>query len=126
MTMWRMCIACSIPKARKTHSEYVIRIAFHSNHQMAFHPAVRGYFLPRTVVAWIGRGGTIAWPPRSPDLTPLDFSVCGYVKDKVFVPPLSAILEELRARITEAVATIGADVSHGIWDEIAYIWDIAA
>lgn len=25
---------------------------------------------------WIGRGGTIAWPPRSPDLTPLDF-FCG-------------------------------------------------
>jgi hypothetical protein len=25
---------------------------------------------------WIGRGGPIAWPPRSPDLTPMDFS-CG-------------------------------------------------
>jgi hypothetical protein len=22
---------------------------------------------------WIGRGGPIAWPPRSPDLNPLDF-----------------------------------------------------
>jgi hypothetical protein len=22
---------------------------------------------------WIGRGSTINWPPRSPDLTPLDF-----------------------------------------------------
>ena len=22
---------------------------------------------------WIGRGSTIKWPPRSPDLTPLDF-----------------------------------------------------
>lgn len=29
---------------------------------------------------WIGRGGPIAWPPRSPDLTPLDF----FLKDKVF------------------------------------------
>jgi hypothetical protein len=28
------------------------------------------------VVAWTGRGGTIFWPPRSPDLTPLDFSLC--------------------------------------------------
>ena len=28
-----------------------------------------------TVVAWIGRGGTIAGPPQSPDLTHLDFSV---------------------------------------------------
>jgi hypothetical protein len=22
---------------------------------------------------WIGRGGPVAWPPRSPDLTPVDF-----------------------------------------------------
>jgi hypothetical protein len=76
------------------------------------------------VVAWIGRGGTIAWPPRSPDLTPLDFSVCGYVKDKVFVPPFPESLEELRERITKAVATIYGDMSHRIWDEIACSWDI--
>ena len=34
----------------------------------------------RQMVAWFGRGGIIAWPPRSPDLTPLDLSVSGYVK----------------------------------------------
>ena len=28
MTIWRMCIACWIPKATNTHSEYVILIAF--------------------------------------------------------------------------------------------------
>ena len=43
----------------------------------------------RQMVAWIGRSETIAWPPRSPDLTPLDFSVWGYVKDQVF-PPTSS------------------------------------
>ena len=26
---------------------------------------------------WIGRGSTINWPPRSPDLTPLDFYLWG-------------------------------------------------
>jgi len=30
----------------------------------------RTSYLNRTVVACVGRGGTIAWPPRSPDLTP--------------------------------------------------------
>ena len=35
-------------------------------------------YLNRTVIAWIGRGGTIAWPPIFPDLTPPDFSVWGY------------------------------------------------
>ena len=28
MTIWRMCIACWIPKATGTHSEYVTLIAF--------------------------------------------------------------------------------------------------
>ncbi|KAL4111909.1 hypothetical protein QTP88_015780 [Uroleucon formosanum] len=29
-------------------------------------------------------GGTIAWPPRSPDLTPLNFYFWGYMKQKVY------------------------------------------
>lgn len=33
---------------------------------------------------WIGRLGPILWPPRSPDLTPLDFFLWGYLKDRVF------------------------------------------
>jgi hypothetical protein len=57
-------------------------------------------------------------------LTHLDFSVWEYVKDKVFVPPLTASLEQLQARITEAVATIDEDMIHMISDEIAYSWDI--
>jgi hypothetical protein len=46
-----------------------------------FHREITSY-LSRKVVAWIARGGKIAWPPLSPDLTSLDFSVWGYVKDK--------------------------------------------
>ncbi|GBO98416.1 Transposable element Tc3 transposase [Eumeta japonica] len=30
--------------------------------------------------SWIGRDGPIPWPPRSPDLTPLDFYVWGRAK----------------------------------------------
>jgi hypothetical protein len=41
-------------------------------------------YFNRTVIAWIERGGTIAWPPRSPKSTSLDFSVWRYVKDKEF------------------------------------------
>ena len=76
-----------------------------------FHREVTSY-LSRKVVSWIGRGGKIAWPPRSSDLTPLDFSVWGYVKDEVFIPLLPASLEELRARITKAVTTIDVDKIH--------------
>lgn len=29
---------------------------------------------------WIGRRGTVEWPPRSPDLTPLDLWLWGHLK----------------------------------------------
>jgi hypothetical protein len=32
---------------------------------------------------WIGRGGPTAWPPRSPDLNPLDFYVFVYLEARV-------------------------------------------
>ena len=40
---------------------------------------------------WIGRGGPTLWPPRSPDITSLDFFLWGYVKDKVFSTPVPDI-----------------------------------
>ena len=33
---------------------------------------------------WIGRGITINWPPRSPDLTPLDFCLRIWMKTEVY------------------------------------------
>ena len=33
---------------------------------------------------WIGRDGPISWLPCSPDITPLDFFLWGYVKDIVY------------------------------------------
>jgi len=48
---------------------------------------------PRRVV---GIGHATEWPPRSPDLTPLDFFLWGHLKDKVYitVPPSTAVLEQ--------------------------------
>ena len=34
---------------------------------------------------WIGRGVPVAWPARSPDPTPLDFSLWGHVKSLVYI-----------------------------------------
>ena len=34
--------------------------------------------------ACIGRGGRTPWPPRSPDLSPLDFFLWGYIKNIVY------------------------------------------
>lgn len=32
---------------------------------------------------WIGRNGYVAWPPRSPDLTPPNFFLWEYLKDHI-------------------------------------------
>lgn len=56
---------------------------------------------------WIGRGGPIQWPPRSPDLNPIDFFIWGYYKDLVYNNPYNSIddlkrsLMSIRDRIRE-------------------------
>jgi hypothetical protein len=66
----------------------------------------------------------LPWPPRSPDLTPCDFCLWGFVKDSVYVPPLSMSLMELRDWITYALQTITADMLHRVWDEFDYRVDV--
>jgi len=62
------------------------------------------------------RDGPTPWPPRSPDITPLDFFLWGYVKDKVFSTPVPDITD-LKARITDAFATITEDMLEKTWRE---------
>ena len=64
------------------------------------------------------------WPPRYPDLTPCDFCLWGFVKDTVFVPPLSANLEDLRNPITSAVALVDGDMLTRVWNEMDYRIDV--
>ena len=33
---------------------------------------------------WVGHGGPVAWPPRSPVLTPLDYYLWGHMKTLVY------------------------------------------
>ena len=33
---------------------------------------------------WLGRGGPIAWPPKSQNLTPLDYYIWGHIKTLVY------------------------------------------
>ena len=49
----------------------------------------------------VGIGHNVEWPSRSPDLTPLDFCLWGYVKSMVYRTP-PANLPELRRRIQDA------------------------
>jgi hypothetical protein len=72
---------------------------------------------------WIGRGGPIAWPFRSPDLTPLIFFLCGYVKKIVYQVNINN-LQQLKARITAVMATVTPNMLQATWNEVAYRLDI--
>ena len=66
---------------------------------------------------WIGRDGPIFWPPRSPDITPLDFFLWGYVKDIVYRTKVKDI-SDLKERIIAAVNTIDDEMLRKTWTEI--------
>jgi len=60
------------------------------------------------------------WPPKSPDITPYYFFLWGYVKDRVFVPPMPRDLADLKARIIATVKNIDAPVLKCVWQELEY------
>jgi hypothetical protein len=73
---------------------------------------------------WIGRGGPIAWIPRSPDLTPLNFFLCDYVKNIVYQVKIND-LQHLKALIRDTVATVIPNMLQAAWKEVEYRVDIS-
>jgi hypothetical protein len=65
------------------------------------------------------------WPPRSPDLRSLDFFLCVYVNDQVYSQSLNTP-DELKARITAAVANVTTHMLQRFWHEVDYRcrWDV--
>lgn len=94
-----------------------------------WHNEVRAWLNATVPERWIGRKGPndracYAWPPRSPDLTPCDFYLWGFIKDRVYVPPLPTDLPELRIRIEAAVATIAEGTLNSVWEELNHRLDV--
>ena len=54
---------------------------------------------------WIGRDGPFHWAARSPDLSPLDFYLWGFIKDRVYGRRPSS-LTELRDYIKDEVMAV--------------------
>lgn len=87
-----------------------------------WHLSVRAYLNERYPNQWIGRQSASDralhhWPPRSPDLTPCDFFLWGYVKNMVFRPPQPANIEKLKEKITAAIQTATPEMLLRVWDE---------
>ena len=68
---------------------------------------------------WIGRGGPIKWPSRSPDLTPCDFFLWGYIKDQVYKTPVQDIVQ-LKRRITRACNSISQETLQKVFRNLNY------
>ena len=78
-----------------------------------------------------GRSRFVCWntirvlcPLRSPNITPCEFFLWGYVKDRVFVPPWPRDLADLKTRIIAAVKNIDAPILKRVWQEIEYRIDV--
>jgi len=79
---------------------------FHHDGTMAhFARQVREHLTATYKDRWIERGGPVAWPPRSPDLTPMEFFLGVQIRNLIFTSPCDSE-DDLIARIVKAASTI--------------------
>ena len=62
-------------------------------------------------------------PPKSSDITPLDFFLCSYVKDRVYRTPERDV-KTLQLRIIDVLTTVNEEMLENTWREIEYRLDI--
>lgn len=66
----------------------------------------------------ISTNGPVRWPPRSPDLTPLDFFVWGHLKNIVYATAVTT-REDLELRVRRAINSITAQQLANVLRETA-------
>lgn len=66
-------------------------------------------WLDITFDTWIGRGGDLAWPARSPNFNQLDFFLWSYIKNKVYQTQ-PANMDDLKQRIQDASQLVTPDM----------------
>ncbi|KAL1279171.1 hypothetical protein QQF64_025844 [Cirrhinus molitorella] len=77
---------------------------------------VRAFLDEQFPEKWIGHRGPVEWPPRSPDLTPLDFYLWGHLKAIVYGVKIRDV-QHLKLRILEACASISPAVLLSVCEE---------
>ena len=70
-----------------------------------FSNRTRSLLNQRLANRWIGRGGPIPWPARSPDLTICDFFLWGHIQNKVYASSFESN-EDLKRRIEQELSEI--------------------
>jgi transposase len=67
---------------------------------------VRNFLSAKFPNRWMGRSSpNFPWPPYSPDLTPCDFFLWGWIKSQVYTTPVADITQ-LRERIEQTFAAL--------------------
>jgi len=114
-----------MPQLNEGSNDYI----FQQDGSPAHYKDVRGYLNRNWPQRWIGRTGKeddalMRWPPRSPDLTPCDFFIWGFVKDTVFVPPLPANLQIFATVLPLLWLWSTNDMLTRVWNEMDYRIDV--
>jgi len=91
----------------------------HDGVQPHFSQVVRQYLDHKFPNQWIGRGGAQIWPPRSPDLNPLDYYVWGYMKTMVYAQKVNTREELLQQILSVARSVNNAAVLRKVTSSLA-------
>ena len=83
-----------------------------------YHHDVRAYLNENLPNRWIGRKGPVDYLARSPDLTPIDFFLWGFLKNKVYVTKPETI-DELQVAIERECAQIPNEMILDVCDSVA-------
>ena len=78
---------------------------------------VREYLNESFPNLWLGRGGPVAWAPRSPDLTPLDCYLWGHMKTLVYETKVEsrAALHDRTFAAAEHISNHPDNVASATW-----------
>ena len=68
-------------------------------------------------------GGLIAWPARSPDLTPLDYYLWGHLKSLIYEAPVASE-EDLLVWVTAVVDVGGPSIGNRVYQNIVWRYHI--
>lgn len=69
--------------------------------------AVRDFLNANYANRWIGRQGPVGWPPRSPDMTPLDYFLWGTMKQRIYSTPINT-----EADLVERIVNCAAELKN--------------
>ena len=115
-----MLVYYTFTRLERNLSDYIFMQNRASTH---YATRVRAYLNRKKPNSWIGRGGPVHWPARSPDLAPCDFFLWGYLKSRIYATPVLS-MEDLKARITTEVQRIPRSMLENVWENVEFRLDL--